>query len=113
MSTTTAPLSIQERVALASDLVDWITDAGGVIQSLAIYPRKGNAFGAAIVFQVAGDEAGVDVLADLLNLGEPRTYSWNYERNGTVRGLGVSAYSGRSKPVCTCRAECHHGQVPA
>lgn len=32
MSTTTAPLTMAERAALASDLAGWITEAGGDIK---------------------------------------------------------------------------------
>ena len=113
MSTTTSSLNMAERLALASDIADWVTDAGGVIQSVSIYASKGDAYHRAIVFQIGGNEAGVDALADLLNLTEPREHSSLYERFGSVRGVSVSAYSGRSKPVCSCGQRCNHEQVPA
>lgn len=113
MSTTTAPLTMAERAALASDLAAWITDAGGDIKSLSVYPGEGDFFGCAIVFQVGGNEAGVDACADLLSLGNPDARTSFYNRAGTVRGLSVAVYSSRSKPVCTCIAGCHHAAVTA
>lgn len=113
MSTTTAPLTMAERAALASDLAAWITEAGGDIKSLSVYRREGDFFGCAIVFQVGGNEAGVDACADLLSLGNPDARTSFYKRSGTVRGLSVAVFSTRSKPVCTCIAGCHHAAVTA
>ena len=113
MSAATAPLTMAERAALASDLADWITEAGGDIKSLSVYRREGDFFGCAIVFQVGGNEAGVDACADLLSLGNPDAHAAFYKRSGTVRGLSVAVFSTRSKPVCTCIAGCHHAAVTA
>ena len=113
MSTTTAPLTMAERAALASDLAAWITEAGGDIKSLRVYPGERYLFGCAIVLHVGGNEAGVDACADLLSLGKPDEHAAFYERSGTVRGLSVAVYSSRSKPVCTCIAGCHHAAVTA
>ena len=110
---TSTTLTMKDRYRIVGEVLDHIASLDLEVNEVMISDRLFSHLGHEVSIFVRGNEEAVDSLAGYLSLDPENEPDYaNYRRVGSLLGLRVAAWSGRTKKPSTCHiADCHTHQA--
>ena len=108
---TSTTLTMKDRYRIVGEVLDHIASLDLEVYEVTISDRLSH-LGHEVSIFVRGGEEAVDSLGGYLALAPENEPDFgNYRRVGSVLGLRVAVWSGRTKKPSTCIADCHTHQA--